>query len=49
MGVIMLVLSAVLSTPESEQPDDQSKKYCEYCIAEINKTDITCPICQTEQ
>ena len=49
MGVIMLVLSAVLSTPESEQPDDQSKKYCAYCIAEINKTDITCPICQTEQ
>ena len=49
IGVIMLVLSVLLSTPKSEQPDDQSKKYCAYCIAEINKTDNTCPICQTEQ
>ena len=49
IGVIMLVLSVFLSIPKSEQPDDQSKKYCAYCIAEINKTDNTCPICQTEQ
>ena len=30
------------------KPDDVTKKYCNYCIAEINKIDKICPICNQE-
>tara|TARA_B100001750_G_scaffold195504_1_gene167302 strand:+ start:5199 stop:5444 length:246 start_codon:yes stop_codon:yes gene_type:complete len=48
-GALMVVISIVTSPPTPEQPDDQSKKYCSYCIAEINKDEKICPLCQTEQ
>ena len=48
-GALMVVISIVTSPPTPEQPDDQSKKYCSYCIAEINKNEESCPLCQTEQ
>ena len=49
IGALMLVISIFTSPPKSEQPDDQSKKYCSYCIAEIDKTEKICPLCQIEQ
>ena len=48
-GALMVVISIFTSPPKPEQPDDQSKKYCSYCIAEINKDEKICPLCQTEQ
>ena len=48
-GALMVVISIVTSPPTPEQPDDQSKKYCSYCTAEINKDEKICPLCQTEQ
>ena len=48
-GALMVEISIVTSPPTPEQPDDQSKKYCSYCIAEINKDEKICPLCQTEQ
>ena len=49
IGALMVVISIFTSPPKSEQPDDQSKKYCSYCIAEIDKTEKICPLCQIEQ
>ena len=33
IGALMVGISIFTSPPKSEQPDDQSKKYCSYCIA----------------
>ena len=49
IGALMVVISIFTSHPKSEQPDDQSKKYCSYCIAEIDKNEKICPLCQIEQ
>ena len=48
-GALMVVISIVTSPPTPEQPDDQSKKSCSFCLAEINKDEKICPLCQTEQ
>ena len=49
IGALMVLSSIVISPPTPEQPDDKSKKYCAYCIAEIDKTEKICPLCQIEQ
>ena len=37
IGALMVAASIFVSPPTPEQPDYQSKKYCSYCIAEIDK------------
>ena len=49
IGALMVLSSIVISPPTPEQPDDKSKKYCYYCIAEIDKNEKICPLCQIEQ
>ena len=49
IGALMVSSSIFVSPPTPEQPDDQSKKYCSYCIAEIDKNEKICPLCQIEQ
>ena len=46
IGALMVVTSIFVSPPTPEQPDDESKKYCAYCIAEIYKNEKICPLCQ---
>ena len=47
-GFVMIITSIILNPPDREKPDDVTKKYCNYCIAEINKIDKICPICNQE-
>ena len=42
-GALMVDISIVTSPPTPEQPDDQSKKYCSYCIAAVSYTHLTLP------
>ena len=49
IGALMVVTSIFVSRPKPEQPDDQSKKYCSYCIAEIDKNEKIFPLCEIEQ
>ena len=35
IGALMVVTSIIISPPTPEQPDDESKKYCSYCIASL--------------
>ena len=48
LGSLMIITSIILNPPDHEKPDDVTKKYCNYCIAEINKIDKICPICNQE-
>ena len=49
IGAIMFLASIIASPPTPEQPDDKSKRYCAYCIAEIDRNEKKCPFCETEQ
>ena len=49
IGALMVVTSIFVSPPTPEQPDDKSKKYCSYCIAEIDKHEKISPLCEIEQ
>ncbi len=49
IGVIMFLASIIVSPPTPEQPDDKSKRYCSYCIVEIDRNEKKCPFCETEQ
>ena len=44
----MIIASIILNPPDPEKPDDITKKYCSYCMAEINKMYKICPICNQE-
>ena len=46
IGALMVSASIFVSQTTPEQPDDQSKKYCSYCIAEIDRNEKICPLCQ---
>ena len=48
LGPLMIIASIILKPPDPEKPDDITKKYCSYCMAEINKTYKICPICNQE-
>ena len=45
LGPLMIIASIILNPPDPEKPDDITKKYCAYCIAEINRTEKYCPMC----
>ena len=47
IGALMVLSSIVISPPTPEQPDDKSKKYCAYCIAEIDKNEKIAYVTQT--
>ena len=48
LGPLMIIASIILNPPDAETPDDITKKYCNYCMAEINKIEKICPICNQE-
>ena len=48
LGPLMIIASIILNPPKTETPDDITKKYCNYCMAEINKIEKICPICNQE-
>jgi len=48
LGPLMIIASIILNPPNVETPDDITKKYCNYCMAEINKIEKICPICNQE-
>tara|TARA_B100001013_G_scaffold108002_1_gene61811 strand:+ start:62 stop:310 length:249 start_codon:yes stop_codon:yes gene_type:complete len=48
-GLLMFLISLFIEQPKPNTPDDITKKYCTYCIAEINRTEKYCPICDSIQ
>ena len=49
IGLLMFLISLFIEQPKPNTPDDITKKYCTYCIAEINRTEKYCPICDSIQ
>lgn len=45
-GPIMLIAGLVLKEPNPERPDDPTKRYCKFCMAEVAIKADPCPECQ---
>jgi len=44
-GPIMLILGLILKEPPPITPSDPNKKFCSFCLAEIDKNLENCPYC----
>lgn len=44
-GPIMIAAGLLLKEPNPPMPDDPTKKFCQYCNAEIDKDAVECTEC----
>lgn len=48
-GVMMVIAGLVAEPKEPIEPEDPAKKFCWFCLAEIDKAEETCSHCGVRQ
>ncbi len=44
-GLLMIVAGTILKEPKPPTPDAPNKRYCKFCMAEVDSEPLTCPEC----
>jgi hypothetical protein len=44
-GPLMIAAGLLLKTPNPSSPDDHTKRFCNFCMAEVDNESLSCPEC----